>query len=284
MTGHHWVTMLDILGFRDMVETRPLSLLVDQVALLIAVAEPKEASCGFPSKLGRMRQRDLTLGHLHFSDTLMLWTPPIDARDSDFNVFALSHLCITVGNLIAFALVNGLPLRGGLAFGECYIDPAKQLAIGQPIVDAHLLEQDQEWLGAAVSFDQLRKLREVELIGEWCGIFPYPVPTKTVHSCELFALDWTRIPRMPPKVTQSLWKINARSAIEQALSEGLKNARSAVERALSKGISAEQQESVYRKWQNAAEFFRMQRQRQPLTFFGYRGPNEGWETVADEPV
>ncbi|MEW6299607.1 MAG: hypothetical protein AB1671_18050 [Thermodesulfobacteriota bacterium] len=210
----------------------------------------------------------------------------MDARDSDFNVFALSHIFTTVGNLIAFALINGLPLRGALAFGECYIDPTKQLAVGQPIVDAYRLEQHQEWLGAAVSADQFREPSKVVPLREGCGIVPYPVPTKTkvIPKGQLLALDWTRIPRMPPKVMQSLWKINARSVVEQALSEGLTNARSALEQALLKGLSTKKQRSVYRKWQNTAKFYRVQRQQQPLTFFGYRGPHEGWEKVTDGPV
>jgi hypothetical protein len=210
----------------------------------------------------------------------------MDARDSDFNVFALSHVFTTVGNLIAFALINGLPLRGALAFGECYIDPTKQLAVGQPIVDAYRLEQHQEWLGAAVSADQFREPSKVVPLREGCGIVPYPVPTKTkvIPKGQLLALDWTRIPRMPPKVMQSLWKINARSVVEQALSEGLTNARSALEQALLKGLSTKKQRSVYRKWQNTAKFYRVQRQQQPLTLFGYRGPHEGWEKVTDGPV
>jgi hypothetical protein len=269
MIGYHCIAMLDILGFRQLVKTRRLSWLVDQLDFLFAAAEPKEASCGLLSADDRVRERDLTLGHLHFSDTLMLWTPPMDTEDGDFNVLAFSHICNTVANLIALALINGVPLRGGLALGECYINPAKQLAVGQPIVDAYLLEQEQEWLGAAVSTEQLCEPSAYEHLDEGCGLVRYDVPTKTTPSHELFALDWTRIARMPKIVTQKLWKINARSAVERALSEGL---------------AAATQESVYRKWQNAAEFFQSQAQRRPLEFIRYRGPNEKLETVTDEPV
>jgi hypothetical protein len=157
MIGYHCIAMLDILGFRQLVKTRRLSWLVDQLDFLFAAAEPKEASCGLLSADDRVRERDLTLGHLHFSDTRMLWTPPMDTEDGDFNVLAFSHICNTVANLIALALINGVPLRGGLALGECYINPAKQLAVGQPIVDAYLLEQEQEWLGAAVSIRAPRR-------------------------------------------------------------------------------------------------------------------------------
>jgi hypothetical protein len=266
MIAHRWIAMLDILGFRQLVKTRQLSWLVRQLDYLFAAAEPKEASCGFLSADGRMRKQNLTLGHLHFSDTLMLWTPPLEAYDHDVNFAAFSHICNTVANLIALALVNGLPLRGGLAFGECYINSAKQLAVGEPIVDAYLLEQEQEWLGAAVSAEQLHEPATSEQL-EWSGLslVRYRVPTKTTLSYELLAVDWTRITRMPDPVTQKLWKINAHSAVEHALSEGL---------------AAATQESAYlRKWQNAVTFLRSQAQRRPLEFIRYKGPNEGWEPV-----
>jgi hypothetical protein len=272
MIAHRWVAMLDILGLRQLVKTRQLSWLVRQLAYLFAAAEPKEASCGFLSADGGMRKRNLTLGHLHFSDTLMLWTPPLYAHDHDVNFAAFSHICNTAANLIALALVNGLPLRGGLAFGECYINPANQLAVGGPIANAYLLEKEQEWVGAAVSAEQFReRATSEELESSGLSLVRYRVPTKTTLSCELLAVDWTRIARMPEPVTQKIWKINARSAVERALSEGL---------------AAATQESVYlRKWQNAVNFFRSQQaQRRPLEFIRYKGPDEGWETVVDKPV
>jgi hypothetical protein len=73
----------------------------------------------------------------------MLWASALDTDDHDVNIAAFSHICNTVANLIALALINGLSLRGGLAFGECYINPAKQLAVGEPIVDAYLLDKSK---------------------------------------------------------------------------------------------------------------------------------------------
>lgn len=269
MIGHRWIAILDILGFRQLVKTRQLSWLVRKLDHLFAAAEPKQASCGFLLADGRVKERNLTLGHLHFSDTLMLWTPPManDEDDRDINAAAFSHICNTVANLVALALINGFPLRGGLTFGECYIDPAKQLAVGQPIVDAYLLEQEQEWVGAAVDAEQLGEPATSEQLEE-CSLVQYRVPVKTMRRGELLAVDWTRIARMPDIVTQRLWKINARSAVERALSEGLATAT---------------QEGVHRKWQHAAEFFQSQAQRRPLAFVRYGGPNKGWEVVADKP-
>jgi hypothetical protein len=90
MIGYHWIAMLDILGFRQMVKTRDLHWLVQQVNHLFAAAEPHEVS--FMSLLddGRKREGSFTLGHLHFSDTIMLWTPPLNTDDSEFNTHAFS--------------------------------------------------------------------------------------------------------------------------------------------------------------------------------------------------
>lgn len=263
MIGCHWIAILDILGFRQMVKTRKLYWLVQKMEQLFAAAERRKAFRDSRLADGRVRRRSLTLGHLHFSDTIMLWTPPMDPDDGDFNVHAFFQLCNTVADLIALALINGLPLRGGLAVGECYLDAAKQVVVGQAIVNAHLLEQEQEWLGAAVASEQLGELATFEYLEEWSGLIPYRVPTKTASSRKLFAVDWTRIPRMPKIVTQKFWKMDARVAAE---------------RALAKGLAGATQEDVSRKWQNAAEFLRVQLQRHPR-----RSPSLYWD-VASAPA
>jgi hypothetical protein len=246
MIGRHWIAMLDILGFRQMVETRNLNELVRVVDNLFIASQPRESVL-----VSQSGERRTTLGHLHFSDTIMLWTPRLDTDESAFNGHAFFHLCGTVNNLIALALVNGVALRGGLAMGECYLDHAKQLAVGKAIINAYLLEQEQEWLGAAVAGEQLGELAVFNDFEDWSGLVSYPVPTKTSSSRALFALDWTHIARLPDKVSQKLWNMNARAATEQALSIGLAAAR---------------HEAAYRKWKNAAEFFQHQSRRRPFNF------------------
>jgi hypothetical protein len=56
----------------------------------------------------------------------------------------------TVGKLIGLSIEREMPLRAGIAFGPCVIDPSRELYIGQPIVDAYDVEQAQEWVGAAL--------------------------------------------------------------------------------------------------------------------------------------
>jgi hypothetical protein len=242
MIGYHWIAMLDILGFRPMVQAQPLTELSRLVERLFVAAKPTDAAFHFQAPDGGIATKSLTLGHLHFSDTIMLWTPPLDRRNPDANTQMFVNLCQSVGNLIGLALINGIPLRGGLAGGECYIDPLKQIAIGQPIIDAYLLEQEQEWIGAAVASKGFPKLKPFDSFSD--RLVKYAVPTKTrMPVGHLLAVDWTGFARMPEAMTRRFWKMNARLETEKALAEGAK---------LSKGTSAHQ------KWKNTAAFYKVQ--------------------------
>ena len=253
--GHRWIAMLDILGFRRMIQTHPLMDLALDVQRLFAAAEPREATYNSLGADGRVRTRSLTLGHLHFSDTIMLWTPALNPSDPELNTHVLLHICTSVINLIALALANGIPLRCGIADGKCYIDPAKQIAIGQAIVDAYLLEQSQEWLGAALNARNLGDPATFVNLEPW-GIIDYPVPMKDhAPTGPLLVLDWTSIARMPEGLTHKLWKVNARQSIESALSEGSEQ-------------SAET--SAHSKWKNAAEFYQLQMQRRRSDWIAIR--------------
>jgi hypothetical protein len=52
--------------------------------------------------------------------------------------------------LICRSLQVGLPLRGALAVGDAVLDKARNIFLGQPIIDAHLLEANQRFIGAGI--------------------------------------------------------------------------------------------------------------------------------------
>ena len=259
--------MLDILGFRRMVQTRRLRELTRDVERLFNAAKPAEAEFHFHMADGGLGTESLTLGRLHFSDTIMLWTPRFNPANPDLNAEMFSHICRSVSNLIALALINGIPLRGGLAGGECYIDPVKQIVVGQPIVDAYLLEREQEWLGAAISMQRVRAPSGFGGFGE--PLVQYAVPTKTpVPPDQLLAVDWTGIARMPEAMTRQLWKINARIETERALAEGAK---------LSEATD------FHQKWKNATDFYTVQLQRQADRWMAIRPKAKGSGKAAPQP-
>jgi hypothetical protein len=79
--------------------------------------------------------------YVFISDTIMLWC------DEHGDVDSFVEVCASV---VANATGRGMFLRGAIAFGEAIIDPPSNTFLGQPIIDSHLAEQDQEWVGVGV--------------------------------------------------------------------------------------------------------------------------------------
>lgn len=244
MIAYRWIALLDILGFRHMLETRSLADVAFLVERLVAAARPRDRELHYA--IGRTsKTKNLKLGHLHFSDTILLWTPPLHRKDTELNTQLVLNLCQSVANLIGMALINGLPLRGGLAEGECYIDSKKQIVVGQPVVDAYRLEQEQEWIGAALRSEKRPNIHDFDCFADW--LVEYPVPTKKqVTGNQLVAIDWTAFARMPESMTRRFWKMNCRLETEKALFEGTK---------LAHGTSA------HEKWKNTTAFYNVQSKR-----------------------
>jgi hypothetical protein len=144
----------------------PAERLAHEVKGLIAAAGPKNAARFRPTRSGKTHKRNLTLGSAHFSDTIVLWTPPVKRGDSDFDFHVFCHLCKTVADLICRALVNNMPLRGGIAVGECHIESNPKILVGQAIVDAHAIEQAQDWIGAALNVKSARRAT-AEQLEDW---------------------------------------------------------------------------------------------------------------------
>ena len=111
-----------------------------------------------------------------FSDTVILISTD-DQERAAFNV--LLH----AWRLSQWFISVGLPLRGGVAFGELYANPREQVFLGRALTAAHALEQAQKWIGTSISpgvverFPALFPSDPSDLVS---GLFPlYDVPTKT---------------------------------------------------------------------------------------------------------
>lgn len=83
-----------------------------------------------------------------FSDTILVWSAGLEAGSDE--EFAQASVFLTaISRLVASGIAAALPLRIGVAYGECLIDPEGHIYVGQAIVDAYVTEQRQDWIGAA---------------------------------------------------------------------------------------------------------------------------------------
>jgi hypothetical protein len=181
-SAQYLVAMCDVLGFTQLVATTALDDIHKRYLALVEKLEPHP----FFRIASGTYAREIALNRMVFSDTILYWAPAGDTMEL---------LPVVLGQIIGQTL-SSMPLRAGLAFGECIIDPAREIYIGQPIIDAYYTEKEQEWVGGAFhpSCWQQRGLLEVLCKGHERSAVKYPVPVKARGSAGgvrlEYALNW----------------------------------------------------------------------------------------------
>ncbi|MCX5824672.1 MAG: hypothetical protein NTY86_14515 [Deltaproteobacteria bacterium] len=131
--------------------------------------------------------KNSSVGLAWFSDTILLFT----REDTDE---CLRELLQTVEWLL-FATINTptTRIRAGIAYGDAFIDQKNAMYVGEPIIDAYLLEKQQQWSGAALTKSASERVPELARKGgipEW-PILPYNVPLKNNKTFFTLAVNWT---------------------------------------------------------------------------------------------
>jgi hypothetical protein len=94
-----------------------------------------------PGKFAELPKLDGKYGKLFGSPEIReYYSPPVRYGEDFF---------LSAATLVLTGLEMGLPLRIGLAFGDCVVQPSRQLFVGLPFVYAYETEQRQEWVGGA---------------------------------------------------------------------------------------------------------------------------------------
>jgi len=180
------VAILDVLGFRRMVETLPL----DQLAWryeqsLHGVREFLREGHNEAEDLEF--RREVRCDRYIFSDTVVLIS-------TDENEGAALDVLLCAWRLSQWFISVGLPLRGGVSFGELYTSPVGQVFLGKALTSAHQLEQQQQWIGTAIDpsvvnqFPNLFQGKPDDLLS---GLLPaYDVPMKDGTTVLLHTVNW----------------------------------------------------------------------------------------------
>lgn len=122
--------------------------------------------------------------YTYFSDTIMLWMPLERLLAGPF-----VQRC---ADLVCEALSMRVPLRGAIALGEAVMHKASGMYLGDPIVDAHELEEAQDWVGVAFTASGtwspfIAELNPIQII-------EYEIPVKAGKEAlrAPLAPDWPR--------------------------------------------------------------------------------------------
>lgn len=188
------VAFLDILGFRAMVEAEPLETLGERFSKIIGDTLP-----AINRKFGEFTGEptffpDVPVGEewciAHaFSDSIIL----VATNDSERGCLALLIYALRATQAL---IALGLPVRGGVAHGELYINRRKSVFVGKALIHAYDLEQSQNWIGVALDpsvskafpslFAEAGPFAQVRR----CLFPPYEVPMKSGAIRMLHTLNW----------------------------------------------------------------------------------------------
>jgi hypothetical protein len=166
-----FVGILDLLGFKSHLwgnnrsqRLNGLANLYEKYTLFLTALNRSINFAGFQwTEEQSIRNVNEQISHLVASDTVVLWS----AEDK------VDYLIWSISNLVNTALTFNVPLRGTLAYGDCIIDPLKNIFIGYPIVEAIEAEKLQEWIGVGVLPTAASRLKHIDAVVE------YTVPLKT---------------------------------------------------------------------------------------------------------
>ena len=117
-----------------------------------------------------------------FSDTILIWA---NDNPNDLDIFLT-----TCSVLIANSVQMGWPIRGGIAYGQCYLSRKLRIFVGPPIVDAYETEGSQEWIGAAFHQSCLEHTGLSNMIKNHDCVAKYNVPVKPSKAPLEYAIHW----------------------------------------------------------------------------------------------
>jgi hypothetical protein len=184
------VAFFDVLGFRNLLAkegTQRLGERYIQVsANLDALLKPFLTDPSLPMLFPDQGQEPWCITHV-FSDSLIF----ISHGESESDCRKLLVYALRAMQVL---LASKLPVRGGLAFDELFINQQRQLFLGPALTKAYELEQSQDWVGAALH--PSIETAFPRLIAETSGGFgeklfpPYAVPMKTGTIRQYRTLNW----------------------------------------------------------------------------------------------
>jgi hypothetical protein len=186
--GEMAVAILDILGFKAlMAELLPAELYATTLGQLPDVLDRAGTLQRWP---------DTPVRSLAVSDTLFLWlsTGPGTELEGPRDAFAcVEEMCLIVYYRMHATMHRRIPLRGAIAFGDCFASTEQPAALlGKPVFDAHDLEHDQEWAGAALCRSAEQQLGDLDAMyrPDLRKFVRYPVPLKKGRTEDRVVIKW----------------------------------------------------------------------------------------------
>ncbi|HEY5330946.1 MAG TPA: hypothetical protein VIJ79_13755 [Acidobacteriaceae bacterium] len=139
-----WIAYFDLLGFKAMLRTLPISILRQKVDEIVKDlhAEAKEF--------------EKNVECLFYADTFVFYSKTEANKDYPGLLHVATHF-------MEKCIYKGIALRGAISFGEIAAGNDKRILIGSAFLDSHQYGEDQDWLGLILTPTASNRLKEAKL-------------------------------------------------------------------------------------------------------------------------
>lgn len=137
ITTNRFVGIIDIMGFKDLVARNSHETVYE---MMKKVSKAMEVNLSVFSVDYDSDNFDINIMMMTYSDSIMIYSRD-DSESSQENFIA------SISALSEDLFKDGIPHKGGVAFGKMTLDFANSIFFGQPLIDAYLLQEELNLYG-----------------------------------------------------------------------------------------------------------------------------------------
>lgn len=229
--GNRTVAFIDILGFRKLINTRPLQEFAKEYENMVLQTNAMNRSfpiqAGTPTLFPNHAQNAPWCQRYIFSDSIILISNNSDA-------ISCLKLLVYTWRFLQALLGMRLPSRGAVVYGELYENSQINLILGKALTNAYELERKQQWIGVAIdtslekAFPDLFSMCASDTTPLSSVFLKYPVPLKDGSNINLHTLNW-RFNLVVEKGTRSLFSESSDESIRKKVQNTLSYAKAVVD-------------------------------------------------------
>jgi hypothetical protein len=202
ITSKRFIAFFDIMGFKEMVMRENHDKILNMMKELKKFISSIE-SCysGIPGKGGKIKTKFIEerVQTVLFSDSILIFT---DSGTKEMAESLIYHCNL----FIQYCAKSKIPIKGALSFGKFTSDFNQSIFLGQPLIDAFLLQEELQMYGAILDFNIERKLKELKFdFPNSNELIKYKAPTKS-GKINHYCLNWVNDKDF--KVKQSVQNID----------------------------------------------------------------------------
>ena len=187
------VAFIDVLGFKQKINSQSASDLGEKYRRVLGNALEKYSMdvdfSSEPSFFPDMKSTDEYCISYVFSDSIILSS----YDESESNCL---RLLVFAFRLARTMIAQGFIIRGGISYGDMYVDSENSIFVGTALTEAYELEMKQEWAGITIHNKLVEAFPNIfngtlEFGGYLNCIFvKYLVPMKNGKIKEEFTINW----------------------------------------------------------------------------------------------